>query len=84
MLLRCLQYDALGLRGEIENELVRMLGFDLELLKALCRKVFEIFRDDYVRTAVNGGRKHMTIILVGQTESWNELLVASSAALSIN
>lgn len=54
------------MRSEIPNDFVRMLGFDFELLKTLCREVVQIFGDDHLRSVTNSSGQHTAVIFIGK------------------
>ena len=63
------------------NELVRVNGFDVELLKNRRWEIAQVERDDQSRPAVNRSRQHVTVIEVGKRQRRNDGLVLGDEAI---
>lgn len=76
MILRCLDDET---RREIEkmpDELIWMLGFDVEFFENMRRKIGQVAGDDDARARLDRGCQYVTIVGVRECESGNKVLIA--------
>jgi len=74
--------DGWGKVDQVRDELVWVLCFDAKLVQALGREVIKIERDDDGRRATDRRSEYMTIIGIGQSESFDQTLVSGDKAIS--
>src|SRR5277367_4905182 len=60
---------------EMENELVRMLGLNIEWAERFRREIGQIRRNDQTGSATDRGRQDVAVISIGKEKSRNEVFI---------
>ena len=74
---RCLHDQIWGEVKKMQDEIIGMLGFDVQFSEDMRRKICQVAGHNDAGAGADRSRQHMTIIRVWERKSGNEVLVSS-------